>query len=181
MQWLYLFTGVVASVIAIYHLFTDRLRRLRGAETTFTPDDTKKISTHSTIYKISVYSCYLVLILSIVLFVEVFNSFQNATILFVFIFALGLFILLTLDRVFEIQGDALIFAGYHARWSTVQKICWGRQKSSRRQLIMELAKGQKIKTTIANEAKEDVEETLAIYCHFETDKERAQAGKSTGR
>ncbi|CAM3826985.1 hypothetical protein [Alkalicoccus chagannorensis] len=173
MQWLYLLTAVIMSIISIYHLFTDRVRRINGSEVFFTPDDAQKVSTSSLRYKISLLCSYVVILLSVFLIIEVFNNFVAASILAVLVFAAGTFILLTLDKVFQLQGDAIVFAGYHAKWSKIRVIKWGRARKNRQQLIMELQKGQKIKTTIADEAKEEVEEVLSSYVHFEKEQPAA--------
>lgn len=175
MQWLYLLTAVVMTILAVYHLFTDRFRKLSGNTILFELKDPKKISTSSLIYKSSVYSCYIVFLLSIFLFIEVFNNFVTATILFAVVFLLGLFILLTLDRVFQVQGDAVIFAGYHAKWSKIRIIKWGKQYRNRRQLIMELEKGQRIKTTVPNEEKQRLEDFLADYVYVEKEKDHKKS------
>ncbi len=167
MPWLYLFTAVVMSVIAIYHLFSDRFRRLNRQTAVFRTSDPRKLHTESLVYKMSVYSCYIVLILSVLLVIEVFNNFLTATLLFIAVFITGLYILLTLDRVFEIQGEGVVFAGYHARWSKIRSMKWGKTKKSRRQLIMELDKGQKIKTMISEKEQDTVEEILSDYTYFE--------------
>ncbi|WP_147803549.1 hypothetical protein [Alkalicoccus halolimnae] len=167
MHWLYLLTAVVMSVISIYHLFTDRFRRLSGSPSVYKSTDTRRLHTDSTMYKLSLYSCYFVILLSIFLFIEVFNNFMTATLLFIVVFLLGLNVLLTLDRVFEIQGEAVIFAGYHAKWSKIKSIQWGKKKRRGRQLIMELSKGQKIKTTIADKEQNTIEDILSDYVYFE--------------
>ncbi|SDN60979.1 hypothetical protein [Alkalicoccus daliensis] len=175
MQWLYLITAVVMSILAVYHLFTDRFRKLSGNTVLFELDDPKKISTSSIIYKSSIYACYIVFLLSILLFMQLFTNFTTATLLFVVVFLLGMFILLTLDKVFQVQGDAVIFAGYHAKWSKIRIIKWGKQRRHRRQLIMELVKGQRIKTTVPNEEKQRLENFLADYVYVEKEKDQKKS------
>ncbi|WP_280769338.1 hypothetical protein [Salipaludibacillus daqingensis] len=167
MQWLFLFTGIIMGAISIYHLFTDKHRKSSNDYTIYKLDDPKKIQTGSRPYKLSIIAAYLVLFLTIFLYIEVFNNIFNATILFFVVLILGAYVLITIDRIFEIHGEAIIFAGYHARWGKIRSIAWGKKRKDRTQLIMILAKNQKIKTTIANERVEELEEILSNYVHFE--------------
>jgi hypothetical protein len=167
MQWIYLCTGTIMGAISIYHLFTHKHRKSTNDYVIHQLNDPKKIRTGSRPYKFSIGAAYLVLFLTIFLYVEIFNNFFTATILFFIILLLGAYVLITIDRIFEIQGEAIIFAGYHARWGKIRHIAWGKKKKNRTQLIMELGKGQKIKTTIDNNETEELEDILSNYVHFE--------------
>ncbi|SER93500.1 hypothetical protein [Salipaludibacillus aurantiacus] len=167
MQWIYLLTGTIMGVISVYHLFTHKHRKSTQDYVIYRLNDRKKIPTDSKAYKRSIMAAYGVLFLSVFLFVEIFNNFFNATILFFIIFILGTYVLVTLDRIFEIQGEALIFAGYHARWGKIRSVQWGKKKKNKSQLIMELGKGQKIKTYIRNDEADELENVLSNYVYFE--------------
>ncbi|MBU9711437.1 hypothetical protein [Evansella tamaricis] len=172
MPWLYLFCSTIFGVIAIYHLFAHRRREMMNDYVIYETKDPRKISTSSRIYKISLWSSYLILLLNLLLLLEIFRDFQRATLLFLMIFPIGLFILITLDRVFEVRGNALIFAGYHTQWGKIRLIKWGKQGGKRTKLIMELDKGTKIKTTIDNDERSSLEEILSNYTHFEKENNR---------
>ncbi|SDZ02758.1 hypothetical protein SAMN05421736_105135 [Evansella caseinilytica] len=168
MQWLYLFLGTILAVISMYHLFTHKKRKAAINDyIVYELKEKGKISTDSKVYRISVFCAYIVILLAVLLYIEIFRSFTAATIVFVLIFLLGVFVLLVLDRLFELRGDALIFAGYHAKWGIIRHVKWGKQRGKRRALIMELDKGTKIRTSIANEEAEELEEVLSNYVHFE--------------
>jgi hypothetical protein len=167
MQWIFLLTGMIMGTISIYHLFTHIHRKARQDYIIYQLDDPKKVQTGSIRYKISIISAYIVLFLNIFLLIQVFTNFSNAAILFFIILVLGGYVLITIDSIFEMHGEAIVFAGYHARWGKIRTIAWGKKKKKRTQLIMILAKGQKIKTTIANERKDELEEILSNYVHFE--------------
>ncbi|MBU9721862.1 MULTISPECIES: hypothetical protein [Bacillaceae] len=170
MHWLYLFTSTILGVIAIYHLFAHKRRETMQDYVIYELKDKRKLGTSSKTYKFSIWSSYIVLILNLFIIIELFRSFQTATILFLIILPLGLFVLITLDRVFEVRGNALIFAGYHTQWGKIRSIKWGKQRAHRTKLIMELDKGTKINTTIANEEKEELESLLSNYVYFEKEK-----------
>lgn len=169
MQWIFLFTGTVMAVISIYHLFTHKHRKSSNTYIIHQLKDKRKTTTESFVYKQSIIVAYIVIFLTVFLFMEVFNSVFNAFLLFLAILILGGYVLITLDRVFEIQRDAIIFSGYHAKWGKIRSLQWGKKKKNRRKLIMELAKGQKIRTTIQNSEADELEEILSNYAHFEKD------------
>ncbi|QKS71809.1 hypothetical protein FLK61_34630 [Paenalkalicoccus suaedae] len=170
MEWLYLFTAAVMGAISLYHLFTHRHRKNQNDMIIYTPQDKKKLSTTSSTYKASVIAAWAVIILSFVLVIEVFISFTIASALFFTVLALGAFVLMTLDRIFQVQGDALIFAGYYAKWGRIQFLEWGKKRGNRRQLIMTLAKGQRIKTTVDEKHKAEIEDLLKDYVSFQATK-----------
>jgi len=167
MQWIFLLTGMIMGTISVYHLFTHQHRKARNDYIIYQLNDPKKVLTGSFAYKLSLIAAYIVLFLNIFLLIATFNNFNNAVILFFIILILGGYILLTIDRIFELHGEAIIFAGYHARWGKIRSITWGKKKKNRTQLIMVLAKGQKIKTTIINERVDELEEILSNYVYFE--------------
>ncbi len=133
----------------------------------FNLKDPKKISTSSKLYKVSVVFAYILLFVNIFFYVEIFQSFERATILIMIIFFLGITVLIALDKIFEVRGHALVFAGYHVQWGKIRSLKWGKKRSKKTQLIMELDKGTKIKTSIRNDEKEKVEELLSNYTYFE--------------
>ncbi|UCZ52043.1 hypothetical protein LGQ02_14450 [Bacillus shivajii] len=167
MQWLYLFFATILGVVSLYHLFTHQRRKNTNDYVLFNLKDSKKISTSSTLYKFSVIFAYTVLFVNVFFYVEIFQSFERATILFMIVFVLGTTVLITLDKTFEVRGQALVFAGYHVQWGKIRSLKWGKKGSKRTKLIMELDKGTKIKTSIANEETDEVEELLSNYTYFE--------------
>ncbi|ADH99007.1 hypothetical protein [Salisediminibacterium selenitireducens] len=169
MEWLFLFTAGVVSAVAVYHLFTHKHRENSGDQSFFSLTDPRKLTVASKTYKASVYAGYAALPIGLVLVLETFNNFVMAFLLFLIQLFIGSFILVTLDRVFEIYGGAIVFAGFHAKWSRVKEFRWGKKTTGRRQLIMETTKGQRIKTKIAPEDQERVEEVLSDFAYFEKD------------
>ncbi|TMW71523.1 hypothetical protein [Alteribacter natronophilus] len=173
MRWIYLFIGTVLAVISLYYIFTHKQRNAFQDYVIYTPEnDDKKIGTGTKLYKAALYLSYVVLILALVLYVEVFRSFETSTIIFILMLLTGGAVLLTLEKLFEIRGQGIVFAGYQANWGKIRQIGWGKKRRRRTQLIMELDKGTKIKTTIANEEKDQLEELLENYVTF--DKEQTK-------
>ncbi|MBM7097680.1 hypothetical protein JSY36_18250 [Bacillus sp. H-16] len=172
MRWLYLFLGTIMAVIALYYIFTHKQRNSTQDYVIYTPEkDDKKIHTGTKLYKVALYFSYAVLLLTILLYVEIFRSFEMSTLIFALQLPLGIAVLVSLDKIFEIRGHGIVFAGYQANWGKIRQIGWGKKRRNRTQLIMELDKGTKIKTTIANEEKAQLEELLENYVTF--DKEPA--------
>ncbi|PYZ97395.1 hypothetical protein CR205_01985 [Alteribacter lacisalsi] len=170
MRWIYLFLGTVLAVISLYYIFTHKQRKAFQDYVIYTPEnDNKKIGTGTKLYKAALYMSYVVLILVLVLYVEIFRSFETSTIVFILMVIFGGSVLLTLEKLFEVRGQGIVFAGYQANWGKIRQIGWGKKRSKRTQLIMELDKGTKIKTTIANEEKEQLEELLENYVTFDKD------------
>ncbi|WP_026690333.1 hypothetical protein [Alteribacter aurantiacus] len=168
MRWIYLFLGTVLAVIALYYIFTHKQRNAYDDYVIYTPEkDRKKIHSGSKLYKVALYFSYAVLLLTILLYVEIFRSFELSTIIFAILFPLGLTVLVSLDKLFEIRGQGIVFAGYQANWGKIRQIGWGKKRKNRTQLIMELDKGTKIRTSIANEEKEQLEELLENYVTFD--------------
>ncbi|MDG5789212.1 hypothetical protein QA612_17270 [Evansella sp. AB-P1] len=167
MLWLYLFLGTIFAVISLYHLFAHKQRKTTSDHILYTLKDSKKINSTSKLYKLSIYFSYVVILLTILLYVEVFRNYVAATILFIILMPFGIFTLVVLDRLFEIRGDAIVFSGYHARWGKIRHITWGKKYKNRRKLIMELDKGTKITTAIPNEEQDELEDVLSNYVHFE--------------
>ncbi|AOM83440.1 hypothetical protein [Salisediminibacterium beveridgei] len=169
MQWLFLFTAAVVSAVSVYHLFTHKHRENSTDDSFFSLNDPRKLTVASKTYKWSVRAAYLALPVGLILTLETFNNFALAFFLFLLQLFIGTFILVTLDRVFELYGGAIVFAGFHAKWTRVREFRWGKSFGTRRQLIMETTKGQKIKTKIAQEDQERVEDILSDFAHFEKD------------
>ncbi|WP_096435798.1 hypothetical protein [Alteribacter populi] len=167
MRWLYLFFGTVLAVIALYYIFTHKQRKASQDYVIYTlENDHKKIHTGMKMYKVALSFSYVVLLLTVMLYLEVFRSLETATMVFSLLLPLGVTVLIFLDKIFEIRGDGIVFAGYQARWGKIRKIGWGKQRRQRTQLVMELDKGTKIKTSISNKEKPQLEELLENYVTF---------------
>ncbi len=168
MIWFYLFFSAVFGIVSFYHIFQHRRRGEQlHVSTLHTLKDPWKITTQSKYYRISIPIAYLILILNVILLVEAFRNFYTATILILIILALGVFVLTVLDRIFEVREDAVIMAGYHARFGRVRNIRWGKKGKDRTGLIMELDRGTKISTSVPNDEKKALEEVLSEYVYFE--------------
>ncbi|PRO64868.1 hypothetical protein [Alkalicoccus urumqiensis] len=168
MQWLYFVTAVLAFVLALYHLFSHR-HRVNNQETRiYSLKHSSHIDTDSTRYMWSVRAARVMPVTALFLILMLFQSFPAATVLFALTAALGLFVLLTLDKTFEVQDGGVVFAGYHARWNAVKSIYWGRKRPGKKQLVMELQKGQRITTFVSDKDAEDVQKIISAYTFFDT-------------
>ncbi|WP_078595235.1 hypothetical protein [Evansella clarkii] len=163
MYLLYFIFGTIFALIAVYHIFSHRKRIRANDEILYTLKDPGKLSSRSVYYALTIPFSYIILFLVIFMYLAIFTSFYTATLLFFIIFSFGIYVLLTIDRTFELRTNSLLFAGYHAPWSRIRCLTWGKRGKKRTKLIMELDKGTKIKTSIANEETEDLEKILVDY------------------
>ncbi|MFA9555893.1 hypothetical protein ACERII_01100 [Evansella sp. AB-rgal1] len=167
MLLLNLFLSLLFGFIGLYHFLTHMNRKKMDEEVIFVLDDSRKTTTKSLSYKISIYCSVAVMLMSLILFIQTFRSIEGTLSLLIMVVLLGTYVLYILDKVFEVREDTITFSGYHVNWGRVKHMKWGKQRKNDRKMIMIVRKGKgkgvQVEAWIPNDQVEELEELLSMY------------------
>ncbi|MBB5174353.1 hypothetical protein [Texcoconibacillus texcoconensis] len=169
LAWFYLFYIAIMGSLALYHLSTHKQRNNSESDVIYLLKDTKKIHTESKMYRTSIISAYVVLGLSLVILFEMFRNTDTTALLFLLLIPVSFHVLFTLDKLFEVRSDRVIFSGYQAHWHKIRQIGWLKKQDKFSTLMMELNKGTKIRIKIPKSETKELEKVLKQYVQFEDD------------